>query len=85
VRAAEMKLKLFWEQQENVNPCYFSSCGFLHKDGLVSVPLPRVHTLAVIDTLRYNDFYSHATNICVSVNPFFIEVISVPENDGSAV
>jgi hypothetical protein len=80
-----MKLKLFWEQQESVNPCNFSFCDFLHKDGSVSVPLPSVCTVAVTDSLRYNNSYSHATNMCISENPFFTEVIGALENDVSAL
>jgi len=66
-----MKLKLFWQQLENVNICHFSSCDLLHKDGSVSVPFPSVRAVEMIDSLaenfkmRFNDFRSHATNISV--------------------
>jgi hypothetical protein len=64
---------------------YFSSCDFLRKVGSMSVSLPSVHALAVTDSFRCNDFYSHATNMCISENPFIVEVIGVLKNDGTAV
>jgi hypothetical protein len=65
---------------ENVSLYNFSSCDFLRKDWLVSVPFPRVCAIEVIDSLaesfktRFNDFRSHATNIRIVENPFSVEV-----------
>jgi hypothetical protein len=56
VKAFEMKVKLFRKQVENVNMFVFL---WLHKDGSVSVPSPRVRAVGK----RFSDFGSHATNI----------------------
>jgi hypothetical protein len=64
---------------------YFSSCDLLHNDGSVSVPFPSVHAIEIINSLaenfkmRFNDFHSHPTNICIFENPFSIEVCDAPE------
>jgi hypothetical protein len=69
---------------ENVNLHTFC-CDLPHEDGSVSVTLPSVHAVEVIHSmaenfkLRVNDFHSHATNLCVFENPFFIEVSDTPE------
>jgi hypothetical protein len=44
------------------------------------------HAVEMIDYLaenfkmRFNDFHSHVTNICMFENPFSIEVSDAPEN-----
>jgi hypothetical protein len=80
-----MKLKLFWKQLENVNLCNFSSCDLLHQDGPVSVPFPHVCAVEMTDSLaenfkmRFSDFHSHSTNICIFENPFSVDVSDAVE------
>jgi hypothetical protein len=84
--AFEISLKLVWKQLQNVNLCQFPSCDLLPNNGsLISVPFPSVCAAEMIDSLaenfkmRFSNFHSHATNICVSENPFFVEVSDAKE------
>jgi hypothetical protein len=85
VRAFEMKLKLFRKQLKNVNMCHFDFCDLLHKDGSASVPFPSVRAVEMIDSLaesfemRFSAFRSHAVDIRIFENPFFVEVSDAPE------
>jgi hypothetical protein len=80
-----MKLRVFQKQLENVNLCHFSSCDMFHKNGSESVPFPSVCAVEMFDSLaknfkmRFNDFCSHATNICIFETPFSIEVSDAAE------
>jgi hypothetical protein len=49
-----MKLKLFWKQSENVNPCNFSSCDLLQMDVSINVPILSISAVEIVDSLPEN-------------------------------
>jgi hypothetical protein len=54
VRSIEMKLKLFWKQSENVNPCNFSSSDLLQMDVSINVPILSISAVEIVDSLPEN-------------------------------
>jgi hypothetical protein len=61
--------------------CAILLLRFFHRDGSVNVPFLSVRCVETIDSLatsfqiRFNDFRSHATYICIFENPFYVEVM----------
>jgi hypothetical protein len=81
-----MKLKLFRKRSENINLCHFSSCDFLLNNGSVTVPLPSVRAIEMIDSLaenfiiRFNDFRNHAKNMRVFETHFPLKSVILQKN-----
>jgi hypothetical protein len=64
---------------ENINLCYFCSCGSLRKARSVSTLFPGVRAVEMIDSVDdIRDFRSHATNVRIFETPLPIEVSDPP-------